>query len=245
MDPETPEDTDDVQCTITKESVDSDGGEITYNFSWLKNGATYTGTTTTTDHTGDTIPSSATANEDEFTCQVYAESPNGASTTAELEILIGGLQTFAFTDKTSDDLSEKDLYDFFDGLSVDSTWYMYFEVDNGTAKAWCSEEADWYVDNYLTYSSGSTTLSSSGITKWSNATGSSWSSSTTTGYSNYFGTGCDSQQYSWCSNWSFGGMTLGVMPKQSGNESYSGGWRSSDWDITIQVAPTRKLACGF
>lgn len=245
FDPEYPEADDDVYCKITKDSVDSDGGKITYYFSWLKDGVEYKGSTDTTVHSGDTVPYTATANEEEWTCQVYASSPNGASTTAELDVLIGGLQTFSFTDKTSDDIVEKSLDTFFDGLDVKTTWYMYFEIDTGsTAKAWCSERADWYVDNYLTYASGSTTLSSGSWKKWS-YNGSSWSSATTTGYSNYFGTGCDSQAYSWCSNWGIGGNNLGIMPKQTGNESYSSGWRSADWDVTIQVAPSKKLACGF
>jgi arylsulfatase A-like enzyme len=50
---------DDLVCTITAESVDPDGDELSYRFSWELDGAPYLGSTKTTNYSQDTIPASA------------------------------------------------------------------------------------------------------------------------------------------------------------------------------------------
>ena len=61
---------DDVFCEITQESQDPEGNSVTYAFLWAVNGNAYTGSTTTTIHSGDTIPASQTQAGDIWTCSV-------------------------------------------------------------------------------------------------------------------------------------------------------------------------------
>lgn len=248
IDPENPENTEDLWCEITKGTSDADGGKITYHFTWYKDGTEWTGSTSTTTYSGDTIPSSATADNQTWECEVYASSPNGASVEVSDEVLIGGLQTWSFTDSSSkDDVTGKSLYDFFDGATYDSTYYISFELDTGTSRGgqWCAERADWYADEYIKNATTRTSSRSGSWDKWHRAIGGSWSSAVTTSYTNYWGPSCDSDNYSWCSAWGLGGRSLGVMPNDATQESYASGFTSGTWDVTIQIAPSRKVACGF
>ena len=61
---------DDLYCEITADSIDPDGNTVTYTFAWTVDGVTYSGTTSTTTHTGDTIPASATAFGEVWECTV-------------------------------------------------------------------------------------------------------------------------------------------------------------------------------
>ena len=61
---------DDIFCEITQESQDPEGNSVTYSFSWEVNGNAHTGSTTTTIHSGDTIPASQTQAGDVWTCSV-------------------------------------------------------------------------------------------------------------------------------------------------------------------------------
>ena len=61
---------DDIFCEITQESQDPEGNSVTYTFSWEVNGNLHTGSTTTTIHSGDTIPVSQTQAGDVWACSV-------------------------------------------------------------------------------------------------------------------------------------------------------------------------------
>jgi hypothetical protein len=91
IDPEQPESKDDLFCEVTTETVDADGEEVSYVFSWTVDGVAYKGTTTTTDWSNDTIPSSATADGETWECEAYGESANGASEPATDEVIVGSL----------------------------------------------------------------------------------------------------------------------------------------------------------
>ncbi len=63
---------DDLECDITTVSTDLDGDGISYDISWEKDGVAWTGTTSTTTFSGDTIPASVTSSGDTWQCFVTA-----------------------------------------------------------------------------------------------------------------------------------------------------------------------------
>jgi len=156
--------------------------------------------------------------------------------------------TLSYTDTSGDDVSDSIVYDFFDGLDVDSGDYLSVAVDDGTTtRAWCVERADWYVDNYLAEAAGpGKHLKGGSWNRWYN-TGSGWSSPTTSGKFNSFGPFCNGKAYSFCGEWHLGGQRLMVSPGHTGyGETYDYvGSRSLDRELTITVGPTRESACGF
>ena len=70
--PSAPKEGDDLVCSITAASTDKDSDRITYDVSWEKDGVAWTGSTSTTTHAGDTIPSSQTSSGDDWECFVTA-----------------------------------------------------------------------------------------------------------------------------------------------------------------------------
>jgi len=72
IDPATPRSSDDLYCEVAAPSTDDDGDPITYSFRWELDDSPYEGTTDTTVHEGDTIPSSETAEEDVWQCFAVA-----------------------------------------------------------------------------------------------------------------------------------------------------------------------------
>ena len=64
------EQVDDVYCSIDADSIDADGHPIQYDFAWYLNGTLWTGVTTTTTYTGDTILASDTTAGDDWYCYV-------------------------------------------------------------------------------------------------------------------------------------------------------------------------------
>ena len=156
--------------------------------------------------------------------------------------------TFTFYDTGSDDVPGTALRDFFNGITVAANDYLLFEVSgpSGADGAWCSERADWYATNYLASAGGSSVQSSGTWQKWHRAETGAWSAPATTGQSNYFGSTCDSNAWSWCSEWGLGGRYLGFMPNNSSGESYAGGYSGGNgWTLTVRVGAARLDTCGF
>ena len=150
-------------------------------------------------------------------------------------------------------MSSTALYDFFAGLGpVSSSQYIMFEVNafGSGGGAWCSDNADFYVNNYLSFSSNLASLISGNWTKYWRSNFESWSGPDTAAYWNYFGANCDSSAYSWCSEWGIGGLYLGLMPGQfsssSSYESYSNGVSGGQgWVVSVAVGADRLSTCGF
>lgn len=71
IDPALPADTADLVCAFTPSS-DPDGDTLAHTIAWRRDGAVWTGPTATTHLPGDTIPRSATGQEDVWTCEVTA-----------------------------------------------------------------------------------------------------------------------------------------------------------------------------
>lgn len=79
IDPTAPDDTDELLCDITTASTDADGDTITYDITWEKNGVAWTGSTTNTTHSGDTIDAADVVGGDDWSCTVSAFDGSDAS----------------------------------------------------------------------------------------------------------------------------------------------------------------------
>jgi hypothetical protein len=71
---------DDLVCQVTVDATDFDGDEISYDFSWTRDGVAFTGTTTSL-YDNDTVPASGTAEGEEYTCSVTATDGTDESST--------------------------------------------------------------------------------------------------------------------------------------------------------------------
>lgn len=70
--PEGPGAGDDLICLVVEEATDPDGDDLTYSFSWTRDGEPWTGETHRTHHDGDTILAAHTADEEVWTCAAFA-----------------------------------------------------------------------------------------------------------------------------------------------------------------------------
>jgi len=159
-------------------------------------------------------------------------------------------EEFAFIDTNGDDVAAEDFSDFLQGLSPDSSWYIFFEIEStfsGKVSAWCSERADWYRSEYLNRVSEGSSVVSGDWSKWHRQDlDESWVSDNGT-YLNRYGISCDGNAFSWCSEWGIGGNILAILPKRSDHtESYSGnqgGFQTGS--LKVRISATRNGACGF
>lgn len=100
--PSPPGSDDDILCEIITDSVDADGDTVSYTFSWDYNETAYTGLTDTTDYTGDTIPSAATALGDLWTCHISATDGTDASEEQELDAVVRPLDAVYYAESKAD-----------------------------------------------------------------------------------------------------------------------------------------------
>ena len=99
--PASPRPTDDLVCSITTGSVDADGDRIRYTFSWTVDGSSWSGSTSTTTYSGDTIPNSATSDGEVWICSVVADdgtdSSSAGASSVEISSRDGQVRTIAGT----------------------------------------------------------------------------------------------------------------------------------------------------
>ena len=250
--PGAPGDADDLTCT-TSAVVDADGDDITYDFRVYRNDGQVDSSVQT--GTNLTISGDDTSIDDVWRCEVRASDGDANSAFAASEdVTILPVQTFTFTDTTSDDIEDEALLTFFQALgTVPSSYFLFFEVDDGVSSAssdgaWCAERADWYVDNYVNLAVVGQSLPSGSWQKWTRNIDGPWSSPSTQSRTNYFGRGCGGSNYDWCSEWGLNGKLLAIMPAQTASrgESFSSSWSNGGgWEVTIQVGSTRQATCGF
>lgn len=90
--PPTAQDSEDLICEIDVDSVDLDGDFVAYLFEWTVNGSPFMGSANTTNHSGDTIPSSETTDGEVWACTVVPDDGTdfGVSATAQANILSVG-----------------------------------------------------------------------------------------------------------------------------------------------------------
>ena len=191
-----------------------------------------------------------TSQTDDLKNQLEDQSALLSGIVAQLDIhenRISSLEIYKyeFSNTSEDDIAPGALADFFRSVRVSSSDYIFFEVDTATptSGAWCSMQADWYVNEYLNgYNTGST-LMSGNWQKWFRNVVGNWTT-TTSGYSNRFGRSCGSLIGGWCSEWPIGDKTLGVIPgKTNDQELYASTFGTGT--LRIRIAPTRFDACGF
>jgi hypothetical protein len=166
----------------------------------------------------------------------------------ECEPNCGAGASFTYVETPANDVDARALFEFFAALPpVSDSDYLFFEVAGGSdGGAWCSANAAFYVNSYLTLSPAAGVVASGAWEKYTRTVGGSWSGPDTSTYTNYFGASCASTPYDWCSEWGLGGRFLGLTPGSTGWESRTGnGLPPSGSAITVTVGPSRAAACGF
>jgi uncharacterized protein (TIGR02145 family) len=96
--PTDPSATDDLICSIDTASTDADTDTITYIFTWEVNTASWTGSTSTTTQSGDTIVANDLADGDEWTCIVTPDDGTDFGTAAEDSVTINSECGTSLTD---------------------------------------------------------------------------------------------------------------------------------------------------
>ena len=76
----------DLHCSLTDISTDIDGDALVYNITWLLNGQEYTGVTSNTELSGDSIPQSELSYGQKWICQVTASDGQKTSKMAIAEV---------------------------------------------------------------------------------------------------------------------------------------------------------------
>ena len=161
---------------------------------------------------------------------------------------------FTFVDTAGNDLAPTALWSFFSSITVSPSDHIFFEVTGSSPSdgAWCAEQADFYVNNYLSLAAGEGDAIFSGSwNKWHRSEGGAWSAAVTTGFQNRFGETCAGPAvggYSWCSEELLGNLRLTTVPAHATNcEARVGAATCGDgaWRLTIKVSPSRFAACGF
>ncbi len=90
MDPSAPIEADhDLICVVDTDSTDDDGDSIAYTVSWTVDGSTWTGSTSSTYQTDDTVSGSDTSAEEAWECRVTPSDgdEDGTSASADVDIL--------------------------------------------------------------------------------------------------------------------------------------------------------------
>ena len=80
---------DDIVCSVDVPSIDNDGDTITYTAIWEESGSPWTGSVSTTTHSGDTIPAAETQVGQVFTCLMTPNDgqDNGVVQTAQIAVV--------------------------------------------------------------------------------------------------------------------------------------------------------------
>jgi hypothetical protein len=165
------------------------------------------------------------------------------------------VSTFAFTDTTGDDIADNALYNFFQANPALSTDYIFFQMVESPTRtvAWCSLNAAFYKTNYMNLAPTFGSAMSGSWNKWRKApiTGNAWQGPDTTAHQNDFGDNCFGT-YTWCSEQFPTEPKNSIFPDRTNDcESYDlttgfcGISTGATWQLTIRIAPTRLLACGF
>ena len=87
--PASPGDADDLVCLVSTASFDEDGDTIRYIFEWTLDGSIWSGSTSTTTWTGDTISSSDTASGDTWLCTVTPEDSDESGASDSASVVVG------------------------------------------------------------------------------------------------------------------------------------------------------------
>jgi len=163
--------------------------------------------------------------------------------------------TFTFLDSTADDIADNAFAQFLQTVTTGSGDYIFFEIQEpaGRTVSWCSENAGFYKTQYLALAPTQGSATSGSWNKWRKApqTGNAWVGPTTTGNLNTYGDQCFGF-YTWCSEQFSTEPQNCLFPNRTNNcevyDNASGACGASiggTWRLTIKIASTRFLACGF
>lgn len=87
--PERPEAGEGLVCEILEPAADPEGEQVSYTFSWERDGSAWTGATATTAHAGDSIAEGETDDLDLWTCEVTPSDPWGEGEPGSALVLVG------------------------------------------------------------------------------------------------------------------------------------------------------------
>jgi len=160
-------------------------------------------------------------------------------------------QTFAFTDSEGDDIADTALQQFFQGATAGASDYIFFQiVEPGRTAAWCSLNAAFYRTQYLALATAqqNATVNSGSWQKWKKApaTGNVWVGPDTTGHPNSYAVDCFGD-YTWCSEQFSPEPKNAIFPDRTNDcEVYDFATGAcGGYQLTIRIAATRAVACGF
>ena len=94
--------TDDLQCFVDLDSADADADSVTYTFAWEVDGTAFTGSTTTTDHAGDTVPAENTETDQTWTCTATPNDGEEDGTAATAEVTVSCVLVTWYADGDGD-----------------------------------------------------------------------------------------------------------------------------------------------
>jgi hypothetical protein len=160
---------------------------------------------------------------------------------------------FSFLDTGGNDIANNALRNFFQSLVTDPNEFLLFEIVETTGtRGICSANAEFYRASYLSLRDPGGTVNSGSWDKWhrSPATSDAWTGPDAGSYANRFGSDC-TQKDSWCPEDSLGGLRIAVDPREGNNTCEAqdfdepGFCGDGTWQLTIRIAPTRLVACGF
>ena len=165
-------------------------------------------------------------------------------------------QTFSFIDTPDDDVEIQALYDFFQSATAGLNDYIFFELVENPQRtvAWCSVNAAFYQSEYLNKAPTGGSATSGSWNKWRKtpSTSNAWQGPLVTGQLNQYGSDTGFSEYVWCSEqFTFEPQNC-IFPHQVNDcEAYDqaigscGAQGGETWQLTIRIASTRLVACGF
>ena len=81
--PDYPNESEDLQCVVADPSVDADGDDVTYEISWTVDGSPWSGSVTTTDVSGDTVPAGSLVQDQVWLCEATPSDDEGEGASAQ------------------------------------------------------------------------------------------------------------------------------------------------------------------
>lgn len=92
---------DDVRCQVTVDSGDTDGDEVSYEFTWTRDGVAFTGASTTL-YDDDTVSASVTSEGETYTCSVVAtDGTDDAATRTDSVTILAPSYTIGYDSEYS------------------------------------------------------------------------------------------------------------------------------------------------
>lgn len=149
--PSSPIEGDTLLCDLDAPSSDADGDVLSYLVTWTKNGSTYSGTTSTTNLTDDTIPGGQVHYNDNWSCEIFVD--DGAATVSS------GTQQFNTVNGWCTVTIPQTCYNSTTtthfgrhascGVNPGCTWCCQQDYIDPDCEGWCTGNCpNWHADYY-------------------------------------------------------------------------------------------------